>query len=202
MNEHVILAKAFDGEALRHALTAAWQEMGHDSSKLRKQALEILGDAVSAGRADIEQRFEADRDGTACAKALSLLQDELIQVLYDFTVVHVYRAKNPSDAERISVVAQGGYGRGTLAPGSDIDLLFLLPYKQTAWGESVVEYILYMLWDLGFKVGHATRSVDECIRLSATDSTILTTMLESRYLWADEDLFNDLLKRYRGENHG
>ncbi|MEM8687448.1 MAG: [protein-PII] uridylyltransferase [Pseudomonadota bacterium] len=197
MNEHVPLAKPFDGEALRHALTAAWQEVGHDSSSLRKQALEILGDAVKAGRADIEQRFEADRDGTACAQALSRLQDELIQVLYDFTVVHVYRAKNPSDAERISVVAQGGYGRGALAPGSDIDLLFLLPYKQTAWGESVVEYMLYMLWDLGFKVGHATRSVDECIRLSGTDSTILTTMLESRFLWGDEALFKDLMMRYR-----
>ena len=183
MNTKDTSSAVFDGTDLRHALTAAWQDQGHDSGKLRKSALEILSEAVSAGRGRIESTFEADSDGTACAVSLSELQDELIRVLYDFTVVHVYRAKNPSDAERISVVAQGGYGRGTLAPGSDIDLLFLLPYKQTAWGESVVEYILYMLWDLGFKVGHATRSVDECIRLSATDSTILTTMLESRYIW-------------------
>ena len=65
----------------------------------------------------------------------------------------------------MAIVAVGGYGRGTLAPGSDVDLLFLLPYKQTPWGESVVEFILYVLWDLGLKVGHATRSVAECIRL-------------------------------------
>ena len=86
-------------------------------------------------------------------------------------VAHVYRATNPSDAERIAVVAVGGYGRGTLAPGSDIDLLFLLPYKQTPWGESVIEFMLYLLWDLGLKVGHATRSVDECIRLVAAPTS-------------------------------
>ena len=51
----------------------------------------------------------------------------------------------------MAVVAVGGYGRGTLAPGSDIDLLFLLPYKQTPWGEQIVEYMLYMLWDLGLE---------------------------------------------------
>ena len=74
----------------------------------------------------------------------------------------------------MAMVATGGYGRGLLAPGSDIDLLFLLPYKQTAWGESVAEAILYCLWDLGLKVGHATRSVDECIRQAKADMTIRT----------------------------
>ena len=59
------------------------------------------------------------------------------------------RRDNPSEAERMAIVATGGYGRGLLAPGSDIDLLFLLPYKQTAWGESVAEAILYCLWDIG-----------------------------------------------------
>ena len=96
--------------------------------------------------------------GLAAARALSQLQDAIIQVIYDFAIKHVYYAQNPSSAERIAVVATGGYGRGELAPGSDIDLLFLRPFKQTAWGESVIEFILYMLWDLGLKVGHATRS--------------------------------------------
>lgn len=195
MKDTEVDPKPFDGDALRHALTAIWQE-GLAENKMRQSALSTLNEAVILGRAHIQQEFEADCDGTACATALSDLQDELIRVIYDFTVTHVYRAKNPSDAERISIVAQGGYGRGSLAPGSDIDLLFLLPYKQTPWGESVVEYVLYMLWDLGFKVGHATRSVDECIRLSSTDSTILTAMLEARYIWGDKALFEDLIRRY------
>ena len=104
--------------------------------------------------------------------ACPAFQDELIRLGYDFTTRHVYRAENPSTSERMAVVAQGGYGRGLLAPGSDIDLLFLLPYKQTAWGESVAEYILYLLWDLGFTVGHAARTISQCLRLSRADMTI------------------------------
>ena len=77
-----------------------------------------------------------------------MFQDELIRLVYDYTLAHVYRATNPSDAERMAIIATGGYGRGLLAPFSDIDLLFLLPYKQTPWGESVIEYMLYLLWDL------------------------------------------------------
>ena len=94
---------------------------------------------------------------------------------------HLYPSQNRSEAERMAVVATGGYGRGLLAPGSDIDLLFLLPYKQTAWGESVAETILYCLWDMGLKVGHATRSINECIRQAKADMTIRTAVLEARY---------------------
>ncbi len=84
-----------------------------------------------------------------------------------------------------------------LAPGSDIDLLFLLPYKQTAWGESVAEYMLYLLWDLGFKVGHATRTIDQCVRLSRSDMTIRTALLDARLILGDEVLFAEFQRRFR-----
>src|SRR5687767_15611764 len=96
----------------------------------------------------------------------------------------------------MTVVATGGYGRGLLAPGSDIDLLFLLPYKQTAWGESIAETILYCLWDLGLKVGYATRSVDESIRQARADMTIRTSILEARFLLGDRKLFDELIARF------
>ena len=96
----------------------------------------------------------------------------------------------------MAMVATGGYGRGLLAPGSDIDLLFLLPYKQTAWGEQVAEAILYCLWDIGLKVGHATRSIDECIRQAKADMTIRTAILESRFLLGDRKLFDELVTRF------
>ena len=99
----------------------------------------------------------------------------------------------------ISIAAVGGYGRGTLAPGSDIDLLFILPYKQTPWGEQVTEYILYMLWDLGQKVGHAVRSVDDCIRMARSDMTVRTATLEARYLTGDKALFDELQQRFENE---
>src|SRR5207253_2387670 len=103
------------------------------------------------------------------------------------------------EAERMAIVATGGYGRGVLAAGSDIDLLFLLPYKQTAWGESVAETILYCLWDMGLKVGHATRSISECIRAAKADMTIRTALLEARYLLGDRKLYDELIARFDKE---
>ena len=74
--------------------------------------------------------------------------------------------------------------------------MFLLPYKQTAWGESVAEGILYCLWDIGLKVGHATRSVDECIRQAKADMTIRTALLEARFLLGDRALFDEFVARF------
>ncbi len=105
----------------------------------------------------------------------------------------------PSGAERMAVVATGGYGRGLMAPESDIDLLFILPYKQTAWGEQVAEAILYCLWDMGLKVGHATRSVDESIRQARGDMTIRTAILETRFLTGDRPLYDELVARFDKE---
>src|SRR5215472_14115274 len=99
----------------------------------------------------------------------------------------------------MAVIATGGYGRGLLAAGSDIDLLFLLPYKQTAWGESVAEAILYCLWDMGLKVGHATRSVTECIRQAKADMTVRTAVLEARHLLGDHKLYDELMARFDKE---
>src|SRR5262249_11906838 len=136
------------------------------------------------------------RRGRACAERLCRLQDDIIQVLYDFAARRLYPSQSPSDAEHMAVVATGGYGRGPLAPGSRLDLLFLLPYKQTAWGESVAEAILYCLWDMGLKVGHATRSIDECIRQAKADMTIRTAVLESRFLLGDRRLYDELVTRF------
>jgi [protein-PII] uridylyltransferase len=172
---------------------------GLDKSALRSAALAYLKQVMKAGRAEAEAQLIADGHGIDCARRLSNLQDEVIGAIYEVAVRHIYPAENPTSAERMALVAVGGYGRGMLAPGSDIDLLFVLPYKQTPWGESVVEFVLYMLWDLGLKVGHATRNVDECIRLSRGDMTIRTAILESRFLWGDQQLFDELTQRFDTE---
>ena len=195
------LDRIVDGKALRRSLTALTGGTGGDgsSTQVRAGVVALLRDTLEQGRAAAEEMLKADGGGLACSYRLSHLMDELISALYDFAATHVYRSKNPSAAERMAIVAVGGYGRGTLAPGSDIDLLFLLPYKQTPWGEQIVEYILYMLWDLKLKVGHATRSVDECIRQARADITIRTTILEARLIWGEESLFNDLIERFDSE---
>ena len=100
---------------------------------------------------------------------------------------------------RLVVAAVGGYGRATLAPGSDIDLLFLLADNEAEHGERVAEAMLYLLWDLRQKVGHSTRSVDECLRQSRSDMTIRTALLEARFILGDEDLFEDMRRRFEKE---
>jgi [protein-PII] uridylyltransferase len=181
------LAERLDGEGLS------------DPTSLRGRLVPELRGILDEGRAEAEAALLREGDGIACARRLSDLMDGVVRALHDSVVRHLYPAGNPSSAEKLAIVATGGYGRGTLAPGSDVDLLFLLPYKQTAWGESVVEAMLYVLWDLKLKVGHATRSVDVCIREAKADMTIRTALLEARFLLGDPALYDTLLARFDKE---
>ena len=192
-------APYFDLDLLRHEASELARTHSGQDSKLRAALVDRMRQLVEDAYATARRQLEEDGDGRACAAGLSAFQDALIKLAYDFTTNHVYRVENPTAAERMAVVAQGGYGRGLLAPGSDIDLLFLLPYKQTAWGESVAEYMLYLLWDLGFKVGHATRNIDQCVRLSHSDMTIRTALLDARLILGDAPLFADFQHRFRKE---
>ncbi|MEC8289859.1 MAG: nucleotidyltransferase domain-containing protein, partial [Pseudomonadota bacterium] len=191
--------RIIDRAALIGDLDALLNEHGR-AQDVRNDLLNLLKLAMTDGRNEIRRRFDTgEAGGEEVAKALSFLTDQIIRLIYDFAADHVYPAANPTEAERLCVAAVGGYGRGELAPFSDIDLLFLLPYKETARQEQLIEYILYLLWDLKLKVGQATRSVNECVRLARRDLTVRTAMLESRYLWGDRKLFNQLRRRFFGE---
>jgi [protein-PII] uridylyltransferase len=189
-------AELFDERALVAELALLADEHAGSEQELRRAVAQRLKAVLAAGRKQAEQLLLKDRQGRRCAERLCFMMDEIIRVLFEFVGTHLYPSENPSDSEHMAIVATGGYGRGLLAPGSDIDLLFLLPYKQTAWGESVAEAILYCLWDLGLKVGHATRSIDECIRQAKADMTIRTAVLESRFLLGDKKLFDELMARF------
>ena len=190
-------AQPLDGDALRRDLTALARSSLGDKPALRKAALASIRTAFLAAREHVKAGMESGvSPGLSVARALSALQDTTIQVLYDFAVRHFYQAPNPTTSERLAIVATGGYGRGLLAPASDIDLLFIRPFKETAWDESVIEFMLHMLWDMGLKVGHATRSIPECVRLAKQDITIRTSLLEARYLWGDASLYDELRKKF------
>ena len=188
-----------DGDALRRDLTA----IAHSepiAGRRREAALAHIRPVFDRRRAEVILQLESGAvSGTAAARALSDIQDVLIQVLYDLSVKHFYYAQNPTESERLAIVATGGYGRGVLAPFSDLDLLFLRPFKRTAWGESVIEFILLMLWDLGLKVGQATRTIGECVRLAREDMTIRTALLDARFLWGEAPLARELRDRFRDE---
>jgi [protein-PII] uridylyltransferase len=184
-------------QALAPAVAAICKrERGHAR---RTAIVELFRSALAEGREIARARLEARGSGLACARLISGLEDELIGAIYDYVVRYVYVVDNPTFAERLAIIAVGGYGRGTLAPGSDIDLLFLVPYKQTPWGESVIEAILYILWDLRQKVGHATRSVAECMRQARADMTIRTTLLEARFILGNAELFSEFRESFDRE---
>ncbi len=192
-------ALLIDRMAVEAEIDALAIEHEGNAAALRQSVVSLLRTTLTTGRAKAREWFETDRLGFACARAISHLEDEIIRATYAYVTRWVYVTHNPTASERMAIVAVGGYGRGTLAPGSDIDLLFLLPAKQTAWGESVTEAILYILWDLKQKVGHATRTVEECLRLARSDMTIRTTILEARHILGDSALTQELVTRFDRE---
>src|ERR1700755_1845534 len=189
----------FDTARITAAVDALAEKHTGREDTFRAAMAQLLKAEMIEARAVAQKVLLKDRHGRRCAERLCFVQDEIIRILYAAATRHLYRSPIPSGAERMAVVATGGYGRGLMAPESDIDLLFILPYKQTAWGEQVAEAILYCLWDMGLKVGHATRSVDESIRQARGDMTIRTAILETRFLTGDQPLYDELVQRFDKE---
>ena len=186
-----------DRRSLAEALAAI---EGSDRAKLRQAATKLLKAALNDGRAEIEQRLIAHPSrGLEIAASQAFLIDQILRLLYDFTTQRLYPLSNPTAAERLTLIAVGGYGRGEMAPYSDVDIAFLTPWKETPWHEQVVETMLYALWDLGLKVGQSIRSIDEMVRQAKCDVTIRTALLEARYVWGDQDLYDEAARRFKAE---
>ncbi|MEZ5945378.1 MAG: [protein-PII] uridylyltransferase [Hyphomonas sp.] len=193
------ISNIIDGRALRVKLTAAALDNLGNPQAARKRALDLLHGAMFRGRMIAQERLQQGADGLDTARLLSAVQDEVIAALYDFTTTHVHRARNPTEAERMAIMATGGFGRGVMAPSSDTDLLFLRAYKASPHTESVVEYMLYALWDMGLKVGNAFRTPGDCVKLALEDVTIKTSLLDARFICGDEALANDMLTAFQDQ---
>ncbi len=186
-----------DRRALADAIAG---RVAAEGEKARPAVVELLRDALTSGRQEIARRLQQQPShGAECAHAQAFLIDQLVRVIHDHVVGHVYRASNRSTGERIALVAVGGYGRGEMAPHSDVDIAFLTPTKPTSWCEQVIEAMLYFLWDLGLKVGQSSRSLDEMVRQARSDLTIRTALLEGRYVWGDRALYEESAQRFWAE---
>jgi [protein-PII] uridylyltransferase len=187
----------------RRALTEAIAEAvakADTPAKARPAVVELLRAALASGRAEIDRRLiEKPSAGHDCATAQAFLIDQLLRVIHDHIVAFIYPASNRSTGERLTIMAVGGYGRGEMAPHSDVDIAFLTPTRQTAWCEQVIEAMLYFLWDLALKIGHSSRSLDEMVRMARGDLTIRTAMLEGRYVWGDQALYAEAQGRFASE---
>nr|WP_229677741.1 [protein-PII] uridylyltransferase [Caldovatus sediminis] len=164
----------------------------------RDQALGLLRRHLGLLQARVQESFEARQlSGLAAARWLAALMDGLVQAIHAYTAAMV-PPRGAAEAEEapFALVATGGYGRGVLAPYSDIDLLFLTPGPAGEdrpigpRGRRAVEFMLYLLWDLGLKVGHATRTVAECIEDARADATVQTALLDARFLAGERAVFD------------
>ena len=168
--------------------------------KTQPKVLSIFKTAHTNGWNEVKRRFEEEAlPAREVLPTHAFLIDQLVRTIYEFAITRAYPSANPTAGEQMSVVATGGYGRGELAPYSDIDLMFLLPYKLTAHSEQVIEFVLYTLWDLGLKVGHATRSIEDTVRLSLDDLTIRTSLLEARWIWGNKPLFAEFKQKFNDD---
>ena len=171
-----------------------------DTPTQRGRVLEQLQLALANGRAEIDRRLrEHPSQGYRAATEQAFLVDQIVRLIYDYVTNHAYPAANRSASERIAILAVGGYGRGEMAPHSDVDIAFVTPYKRSSWTEQVVEAMLYLLWDLGLKVGQSSRSLDETVKMAQEDLTIRTALLESRFVWGDRAVYEEASLRFWNE---
>ncbi len=174
---------------------------------LQSEIVRILRTAQSRGRQTIAANFAQNPfDATAMTASYTYLTDGMVKVVLDAVTRYLYPPAENGPHETLSVLGVGGYGRGEMAPFSDVDLLFLTPNKMTPWAENVIEAMLYILWDLKLKVGHSSRTIRDCVRLGGEDFTIQTALLEHRYVCGDRDLalrLDETLKRdlFSGSGH-
>ncbi|HEX8213939.1 MAG TPA: DUF294 nucleotidyltransferase-like domain-containing protein, partial [Allosphingosinicella sp.] len=166
----------------------------------RGKVASLLNRALSEGRSEIARRLEEKPyQGSETAAAYAFLTDQIVRLAYDFASTHLGPLSDPTASERLLLMAVGGYGRGEMSLCSDVDIAFVAPSNPTGWAEQVIEATLYLLWDLKLKIGHSSRSLDDTIRVAASDHTVRTALLESRYVWGDEQLFDEVHARFHAE---
>jgi [protein-PII] uridylyltransferase len=178
-------------ESMRHLLCAIASDPGEALDRERWFAR--VRPLVDRSHAMLRARFEADGSATPFLRDRARLADGAVLGL-----LHLARAVVRSDEvvtaiAPVTVLAVGGYGRRELAPASDLDLLFLLGDSAgRAHAERLIGFVLAGLWDLGFEVGHASRTLAECEELANADPMVLASLLDARFLAGSFSLYGSL----------
>ncbi len=190
-------------DTLACQLPASMERLAVSGRVPRDAALGAFRRHLARVQQHVRDEFESARaNGFKSCHALARLTDGLIRELFSYASVHALPESAPGvpglpPTDRLVLAATGGYGRGELAPFSDIDLLFLTDEAASAATLQIVEFMLYFLWDLGLKVGHATRTTADCLAAAEEDITVRTTLIDSRLLAGDRGLFDEFLAQFR-----
>ena len=177
-----------DNEAVTVSLRAA---ITGNATTDRAAILTSLRECLTEGRTALETAFYQHNDGAIYVAMHAWLVDLVLQALYDQVGEMI-----PASAD-LAMVAVGGYGRGEMAPFSDVDIMFLMPKKTGKAHLEAIEFMLYILWDLGLKIGHSTRTVDESLDAAVDDHTVLTSFLEMRLISGNAVLWKQLNKAFQ-----
>jgi [protein-PII] uridylyltransferase len=141
-------------------------------------------DILQQSNHDLQQEFENGADISSILKKRSETIDQLLQEMWGKT--------NVDASMSVSLVAVGGYGREEMHPASDVDLLVLLSGEPDAKAQEQLSDFVTVLWDLGLEIGHSVRTLDECVDEAKNDLTVITNLIESRYICGDSELFEQL----------
>ncbi|MCL5885409.1 MAG: [protein-PII] uridylyltransferase, partial [Deltaproteobacteria bacterium] len=159
-----------------------------------REFVEVLRNHLSVALSDaLRRQREGLEGGRAACAAWSDAMDAVVGALHE-RARRKFLASGPNLKYRLAVVAVGGYGRRELCPRSDVDLLFLHPYKVDPYVEAMTESMLYPMWDVALDVGHGVRSVREAIRMAASDDSIRTALLDYRFVAGDPGFFAEAEK--------
>jgi UTP:GlnB (protein PII) uridylyltransferase len=180
---------------IRHAFRAFASENGPEE---RLNRVRLLRPLIARARETLRKRFESGGSMEAYLRHRARLADSVVIGLLH--VVSISSGiRDGSMVAPLAAIAVGSYGRRELAPGSDLDLLFLLPESSSSFTGAVapatrmcIGAVVACLWDLGFALDHATRSVQECLAFAKDDPTVLAGLVDRRYLWGGQGLFTTL----------
>ncbi|HKC88235.1 MAG TPA: DUF294 nucleotidyltransferase-like domain-containing protein, partial [Blastocatellia bacterium] len=182
----------------------------HAGEKLRKienqpnpaQRLVALKKFLKIETQRLRLRHRFGIGGEQIVQARSLIVDLLIERIARAAVEEKFGAESVDAAGggQFAIVALGGYGRRELAPHSDIDIMFLHHNRRdAAFAAKLSEAILYLLWDIGFNVGHSVRSLGDCVSMAREDVVSRNSVIDARLLWGDAKLFEQLTDRLEEE---
>ena len=166
-------------------------------SELKKEKVNFYKETVSKEKESIKSRHYNGATGREIVEALCSMSDQVIRDLYKFSS-ELYEENFDRDGS-CTIAAVGGYGRGSLSPFSDIDVMFLYPKDLTPFVQAISEDVFHFLWDLGFDLGHSCRSVEDCLKLAENDFKTMTSLMEARFITGDRVLFDDFKKTFNNK---
>ena len=175
------------GETMDAVTFESWFKLHGLDEASDSAPLTLYKDCLKHGNTLLTEKFTQGISAPTLILARSWLVDQVLRRAWS-------RFMGAAE-DSLALVAVGGYGRSELMPGSDIDLLILLPDADNSRFDQQLTGLLTFLWDIGLEVGHSVRTINDCVEQSLADITVVTNIMEARLLAGTADLFRRMQQR-------